>query len=98
MNEKYNPCENCLTFVICKNRIYDMANKVDFSKGTPREEMIRCVMLSALKDHCSIISDMAKVPFGLQNHKSPKPNAHLATFQYDSRKIAHIAKTFGETI
>ena len=70
-----------------------MANKIDFSKGTPREEMVRCIMLSALKDHCSIIRDMAKVHW-----KSCHTGKPLKHFEYDSRRIEHLAKTFGETI
>ena len=51
-------------------------------------------MFIALKDHCSIVKDMATIPLEERDKCSPSYPFN----QYDEKRISHLAKTFGESI
>lgn len=55
-----NPCRNCLTLAMCRNRILQEWKKHDFDPEASDTSVFHTLSIMALNNHCSIFESMAK--------------------------------------
>jgi len=85
---KPNPCKTCITLAMCIIRVRKTYEETDFDRKASKDLINRSILTLALKPHCSIFRDIARIP---EHEKDPKYPNQL----YDSKRIVHLAKTLG---
>lgn len=84
-NHNKLPCEDCITLAICKGRV---------SKMKSLQTASFTIIILALANHCSIVSEYMKIPIDRQSMGVNGPEARYLGI-YDRRNVANLVRFYG---